>query len=75
MGGVGRISQRLVTMGGKLSGKEKKLLKRGQAREAEEAELGLTSDDWESNQELELIRPPGVNRRPGGLFFVSNLFT
>ena len=27
--------------GGKLSGKEKKLLKRGQAREAEEAELGL----------------------------------
>ena len=29
--------------GGKLSGKEKKLLKRGQAREAEEAELGLTS--------------------------------
>ena len=29
--------------GGKLSGKEKKLLKRGQAREAEEAELGLTT--------------------------------
>ena len=29
--------------GGKLSGKEKKLLKRGQAREAEEAELGLAS--------------------------------
>jgi len=31
--------------GGKLSGKEKKLLKRGEAREAEEAELGLTGEE------------------------------
>ncbi|EGB11106.1 hypothetical protein AURANDRAFT_52644 [Aureococcus anophagefferens] len=31
--------------GGRLSGKEKKLLKRGEAREAEEAELGLTGED------------------------------
>ena len=46
--------------GGKLSGKEKKLLKRGQAREAEEAELGLTSggDDTrtvDARLELSLI--------------------
>mmetsp|Transcript_30519 Transcript_30519/g.32895 ORF Transcript_30519/g.32895 Transcript_30519/m.32895 type:complete len:773 (+) Transcript_30519:131-2449(+) len=42
-----KIKAKLATSGKKPSGKEKKLLKRGQAREAEDAELGVTYGDVE----------------------------
>ena len=45
-----------VASGKKLSGKDKKLLKRGQAREAEDAELGITygDNDGENNEDEEV---------------------
>jgi ATP-binding cassette subfamily F protein 1 len=71
-----------LASGKKLSGKDKKLLKRGQAREAEDAELGITyggcgggggGDDEEEEAPLD-IRLEGFSLSlPGGRTTESNL--
>lgn len=52
--------------GGKLSGKERKLFKRGQAREAEEAELGLTADGGADTRTVDARLEGFALSLPGG---------
>ena len=49
-----KVKAKLAASGKKPSGKEKKLLKRGQAREAEDAELGVTYGDAEDSNSMPL---------------------